>query len=180
VSGASRQLLYGQLCFFGFLILCGLVDGAGFSGNHGFSYYGGHAETIVPYGLAFGSLCFFVARAALLVGPGPLAPALRGLVVLLVLDVATPDTINAAFYWGHVAASTLLFLYALALAAWLARDTLTGALLAVQFVAGLIAMFSQMQLISALSIGILAFQLTFGTLLVIATNEVREAAVATT
>ena len=67
----------------------------------------------------------------------------------------------------------MLFLYQLGFAIWLVRfvwRTRAGAILVgVQFVGGLVAMFSQLQLIPLLGLGILVFQVSFGALLVCAT-----------
>ena len=67
----------------------------------------------------------------------------------------------------------LRFLYEVGFAIWLVRTVSTTplavGLLALQFLGGLVAMFSQLQLISLLGVGILAFQVSFGVMLVAAT-----------
>jgi hypothetical protein len=179
MTGVVRNLVYAQLSFFGFLAVCFLISGEGFESNHGLSYYGEHRGTFVPYGLGFVLCSVFLLRAAAQV-PGTavgrrLAVALRVLVVLLLLDLLTPDTIDSYFYWAHVIVSALLFLFELGLAAWLVgigcRSRPVVTLLAVQFGAGLIAMFSQLHVIAFLSVGILLFQVSFALLLVRAAME---------
>src|SRR5262249_32318552 len=129
---------------------------------------------------AIGILCgiLLILYAASLVARSPAAPAglaagLTLLALFLFLDLATPDTVSSLFYWAHDLASTLLFLYQLGFAIWLVRfvwRTRIGAtLVGVQFVGGLVAMFSQLQLIPLLGLGIFVFQLSFGALLVCAT-----------
>ena len=172
-SFALRNLVYAQLSFFSFLAVALLLTDEGFTRNHGLSYYGEHVHTIVPYGL--GLLCCgaFIWRAAGGV-TGPLAPALRVLAVLLFLDLATPDTIDGAFYWAHVAVSAALFVHELAIAVGLVVVVRRGelaALLVAQVAAGLVAMFSQFHVIGYLSVGILIYQLAFGVLLVLAGRD---------
>ena len=172
-SAALRNLVYAQLSFFSFLVAALLLTDRGFTHNHGLSYYGEHANTIVPYGL--GLLCcgVFIWRAAAAV-TGWLSPALRVLAVLLFLDLATPDTINSFFYWAHVGVSAALFLHELAIAVGLflnAPRAQVVALLTAQVAAGLVAMFSQFHVIGYLSAGIVLYQLAFGALLVLAGRD---------
>ena len=173
-SSALRNLVYAQLSFFSFLLLTVLLlTYRGFEDNHGLSYYGEHMDTIIPYGLGLLTCALFIWRGASSLS-GPLGSALRALSVLLVLDLATPDTINDAFYWAHVAVSTLLFLLEFAIGLGLVLTVLRAqliALFAAQFFTGLIAMFSQFHVIHLLSVGILGFQLAFGVLLVVAVRE---------
>ena len=121
-------------------------------------------------------VAFAAAIAARSDAPKGLAWGLAGLALFLALDVASPDTVNAVFYWAHDLTSAALFLYELGFAVWLVRTlepTAVGvALVVVQFCGGLVAMFSQLQVISQLGLGILVFQLSFGALLVAATFDV--------
>lgn len=172
----ARNLFHGQLAFFACLGACVAVDRRGLWDNHGWSYYGGRVETAVPYALGFVLLVTFVLRTiALLEGssaPGALAPFLLGLAVLLTLDLATPDTISSFFYTVHICVSVVLFVVELLGGVWAARRLLRtrvgASLVAVQLAGGLLAMFSQLQLIGLLGLGILLFQLSFGTILVLA------------
>jgi hypothetical protein len=157
-----------------------VVDPAGLQSNHGWSYYEGRRATVVPYVLAFAVFIVLTLYAAGLLerseAPAGFATGLRYLCVFLLLDLATPDTINAFFYWAHDLASTVLFLYELAFAGWLVAvvvpTRVAVVLLATQFVGGLVAMFSQLQLIPLLGQGILLFQLSFGLVCVVAAARV--------
>jgi len=181
---AARSLLLGQVGFFACLSLCVLIDSAGLNDNHGWSYYGGRAGTVVPYTLGFLVLVLLVGRSAQQLekssAPPWLPGALRLLAVLLLLDLATPDTVNALFYWAHDVASTVLFLFELALAILLVRNVVPTpagwGMFGAQFSGGLVAMFSQLQMLALLGLGILVFQVSFGALLVVAVWRVAQAA----
>ncbi len=167
---ALRDLVLAQVSFFGFLLVAGLVTDEGFTNNHGPSYYGEHLRTAVPFGLGLVLSAVFTWRAAAHVDE-PFARALRLLAVLFLLDLATPDTVDGAFYWAHVAVSAALFLLELGIAAAIVhgqRARVLVGLLAVQLAAGLVAMFSQLHAIAFLSEGIVAYQLAFGLLLIVA------------
>jgi hypothetical protein len=176
---AVRNLVYAQASFFGLLLVCVALTPKGFEANHGLSYYGEHADTIGPYALGFFVCCAFLVRAAGQIpdegDAGRLATSLRILAALLLLDVATPDTISDLFYWLHVLASAALFVFELGLAGWLVwigrRSFVSVALLATQFAAGLVAMFSQLHAVTLLSFGIVAFQVSFAVLLVLEASE---------
>ena len=181
MSSPARYLLLGQIGFVAFLGLCALIDPTGLRANHGWSYYVGRNETLVPYLLAFTTFIALTLRAARLLddssAPRGFSTGLRYLTLFLVLDVATPDTVNAFFYWAHDGTSALLFLYELGFAVWivaaLGPRRLGAGLLATQFAGGLVAMFSQLHAISLLGPGILVFQLSFGLLLVVAAAPVQ-------
>jgi hypothetical protein len=188
LSAPARVLLLAQLGFVAFLALCAAIDPSGLEDNHGWSYYEGRGDTVVPYLLAFGTFIALVLYATTLL-QGSSAPAgfvagLRLLPLFLILNLATPDTVNAFFYWAHDVTSALLFLYELGFAIWvvavMAPSRLGVGLLVAQFAGGLVAMFSQLHAVSLLGFGILVFQLCFGLLLVAAAAPVRvgEAAVA--
>jgi hypothetical protein len=177
-SPAARNLIYGQAVFFCFLVACMVVSGQGFSHNRGFSFFGGNRSTVVLYALGFALAAVFFGRAALHLeragGPGSrrLAGGLRIVIVLLLVDLSTPDTLNQFFYDIHIAASTLLFGFQMFFAVWVAwRVTWSipgWSLLGAQFVAGISAGLSQLHLIAMLGESILVFQLAFGSLLVLA------------
>jgi len=178
----ARQLLLGQLGFFACLSVCVAIDRAGLNDNHGWSYYGGRSETFLPYMLGFLVLILLLGRSARLLeltGAPQLAGALRLLALLLLLDLATPDTVNGFFYWAHNVASTLLFLFefcfGIVLVATAVPSVFGAALFAVQLAGGLIAMCSQLQVLPILGVGILLFQASFGVLLVVATARVARA-----
>jgi hypothetical protein len=172
---AVRDLVLAQISFFGCLLVAALMTDEGFTDNHGPSYYGEHVLTAVPFGLGLVLCALFTWRASAHADE-PLARSLRALAVLFLLDLVTPDTVDSAFYWAHVAVSVALFLLELGIAAAIVRawpSRLLVALLAAQFAAGLVAMFSQLHAIALLSEGIVAYQLAFGLLLVVAAGHSR-------
>ena len=179
MSAAARSLVYGQVAFFCFLFLCMLVSGEGLGHNHGPSFYGSNDRTFILYALGFAFSAFFFGRAAVLLertgGPVDrrLATGLRVLIVLLLLDLSTPDTVSHAFYDAHIASSVALFLFELSFGLWVAarmtRSLGGWAMLGTQFAGGVFAGLSQVHAIALLGESILVFQLAFGTLLVTAT-----------
>lgn len=183
MSRVSRLLLAAQAVFFLALAVCVALDARGLGDNHGWSYYEGRAATAGPYVIGFVASIALVGYAAIVAArsdvPRGLAWGLAGLALFLAFDVASPDTVNDVFYWAHDATSAALFLYELGLALWLVRTLVPNgvgaALVAAQFAGGLVAMFSQLQLISQLGLGILLFQVSFGVLLVTATFDLEDA-----
>ena len=184
MSQATRSLLYAQIAFFGFLLLCVAITDAGVSHNHGFSFYGGHTSTLVPYALGFLASAWLLARAAGEVerdggeANTRFALGLRLVVLFLLLDLLTPDTVNAFFYDAHIVASVLLFLCQAVFGLWVAARFTTGraaaSLYVLQIAGGIVAGLSQLQWIGLLSPGILIFQLSFGLLLLASTAELPE------
>ena len=183
MSRVSRLLLTAQAVFVLGLATCAVLDPRGLGSNHGWSYYEGRADTVAPYVIGFVATIALVAYAAVVAARSDAARGLgwglAWLALFLALDVASPDSVNEAFYWAHDLTSAALFLYELGFAIWLVRTyALTGmgvALVVAQLCGGLVAMFSQLQVISGLGLGILVFQLSFGALLVIATTDLRDA-----
>lgn len=174
------MLLLAQLVFFAGLSACALIAPEGLHDNHGWSYYEGHRATLLPYLLGILAYVALTLYAAALLerasAPRGLVRGLRWLALFLALDVATPDTLNAVFYWAHDLTSAVLFLFELGFAVWLVRTFLATrlgiALVLVQFLGGLVAMFSQLQVVSQLGLGILVFQLSFAVLVVASSAEV--------
>jgi hypothetical protein len=174
-SQAITNLIYAQLSFFFFLTIAILITTAGFSNNHGLSFYGEHLSTIIPYGTGFLLCDFFLLRAAdaLPKSQPPfkkLASLLKILAVLLLLILLTPDTVNSFFDWSHIISSFVLFIFELSFASWLTirwySDRLIWLLLIAQFLTGVLAMLSQFHIVYYLSEGILFFQIFFGLLLI--------------
>ena len=101
MSTPARYLLLAQIGFFLSLAVCVLLDSAGLHSNHGWSYYESRTQTFVPYLLGFGWCVLLIALAAGLLSrsaaPAGFPAALKLLSVLLLLDVATPDPVDAAF-----------------------------------------------------------------------------------
>jgi len=181
MSVAARSLVSAQIAFFGFLLLCIAITDDGVAHNHGFSFYGSHPSTLVPYALGFLVCSGLLARAATLLDREGgelntrLALGVRIVVLLLLFDLLTPDTLNSFFYDAHIVASVLLFLFEAAFGLWIvtrvALNQATGFLYALQIAGGIFAGLSQLQWIGLLSEGILVFQLCFGVLLVAAVTE---------
>jgi hypothetical protein len=180
VSRPARYLLFAQVGFFLSLVVCMVIDPTGLGDNHGWSYYEGRDETFFPYLLGFFGCVLMIVYAAVLLerspAPAGLSRGLRLLSFFLFLDIATPDTVNVVFWWAHDVASTLLFLFELGFAVWLVRTVsatrLNLGLLVLQFISGVVAMFSQLQVISQLGVGILLFQVSFGVMLVVTTARI--------
>jgi hypothetical protein len=175
VSGAARYLFFAQVVFWSAMVLCVAISHGGLGGNHGFSFFGGRLSTILPYAAGFivaGGLTAHAAKLLELNGRATLASGLRILVVLLLLDLLTPDTLGSVFYAAHIAASIALFMFEAAFGLWLVTAISTGfasiALYVTQITGGVIAGMSQLQWIALLSLGIFAFQIAFGALLVTA------------
>jgi hypothetical protein len=176
MAAAARNLLYAQLGFFACLLGCVAIDRRGLWDNHGWSYYGGRADTAFLYAVGFVLCIVFLLRSAALLdettATAALPQALRLLALLLAVDFATPDTIDPLFNDAHITVSTVLFLFEFVLGVWIvlaAFQTRLGyRLLGTEFAGGLLAMFSQLQVLPLLGTGILVFQLAFGALLVAA------------
>jgi hypothetical protein len=181
VSTIARSLLLAQLGFFLAFAVCAVIAPQGLVDNHGWSYYEGRGDTVVPYFLGVLGGILLIAYAARLAerssAPAGLALGLRLLALFLFLDLGTPDTVSDVFNWAHIVASTVLFLFQLLFALWIVgvmwRTRFGVALVSVQVGGGLVAMFSEFQLIPLLGPGILLFQVSFGVLLVASTAALR-------
>jgi len=181
VSGAARYLLFAQIVFWSAMLLCVAITHGGLGDNHGFSFFGGRVSTILPYAAGFIVAGALIAHAAKLLdesGRTRLASGLRILVVLLLLDLLTPDTLGSVFSAAHIAASIALFMFEAAFGLWLVAAISTGlasvALYVTQITGGVIAGMSQLQWIALLSLGIFVFQIAFGALLVTAVANVTD------
>jgi hypothetical protein len=170
-----RNLIYAQLSFFGFLAIAVIMTSAGFANNHGLSFYGVHYPTIVPFALGLILCDFFLLRAAAQLPRSvppftTLQPSLWIISALLLSILLTPDIVSPLFNTLHIAVSSLLFVFELTLGIWLVvrwdGDIFTWSLLIAQFLAGIVAMLSQLEVTHYLSQSSLAFQLMFGLLLI--------------
>ncbi len=182
-SRAVTNLIYAQLSFFFFLTIAILITTAGFSNNHGLSFYGEHLSTVIPFGTGFLVCDIFLLRAANALPKSQppykkIALLLKILAVLLLLILLTPDTLNSFFDWSHIIASFILFVFELTFAIWLTirwySDRLTWFLLSAQFLAGVLAMLSQFHIVYYLSEGIFFFQLLFGLFLIRSVSRLLE------
>jgi hypothetical protein len=173
------MLVLGQTIFLACLGGCVALDRRGLWDNHGWSYYGGRADTAVVYGFGFTALILCVLGAAALLERPPgirtLPALLVGLALALALDLATPDTVSPLLYDAHVAASVVLFLLEFTSALWLVVHFLPTrpgkGLFALLFAGGLTAMFSQLQWIGLLGLGILVFQVSYFVILGLAVER---------
>jgi hypothetical protein len=156
--------------FWACVCLCFVVTGGGLGHNHGFSVYGGRWTTVLPWAVGIAGAAALIWRAAdALADEDPaLARCLRTNVVLLVFILLTPDSIDQAFYVGHIVASVALFGYQAIVGLWLvgrSRSSLVMQLYVLQIAGGLVAGASQAQWIGLLSPGIFVFQVAFFALL---------------
>jgi hypothetical protein len=142
-----RLLAFGQIAFFGFLVLCFAIDPVFLKTEGGVSNYGVHAATIIPYTLAFGSCAVMTTLAARqLKGGRTLRIALYALAVLLlaVLVSTYPYKINGTLDEIHQLVSQALFVYELGFGAYLTfgirSERLTICLFSIQFLASLAAL----------------------------------------
>lgn len=174
------NLILAEANFFSFLFLAVIITTAAFQHNRGLSFYGEHWKTAVPYGAGFMVCDYFILNAAsLLPRDVPslrhLAWGLRILALLLLAVLLTPDTLNSFFNDSHEMASTVLFLFELTFAVFLARRAgmtlAAGVLMTLEATAAVLAMLSQLHVIYYLSEGILVFQLVFSTHLCYGVNR---------
>ncbi|HEX6762034.1 MAG TPA: hypothetical protein VF094_04465 [Gaiellaceae bacterium] len=174
MSAAARYLLLAQVAFWTAMLFCVAIAHGGLGDNHGFSFFGGRLSTILPYAVGFVVAAALIAHAAKLLersGREREATGLRILVVLLLADLLTPDTLGSVFYDAHIAASIVLFLFEAAFGLWLVLAVSAAAasqLYATQVGGGLLAAASQLHWAALLSLGIFVFQVAFGALLVTA------------
>lgn len=181
MSAAARYLLFAQLAFWSAMLLCIAITGGGLGDNHGFSFFGGRLSTILPYAVGFIAAGALIAQSAKLLeqnGRPKVASGLRILVVLLLLDLLTPDSLGSAFYAAHITVSIVLFVFEAAFGLWLVTAVSSGlpsvSLFGTQITGGVIAGLSQLQWIALLSLGIFVFQVAFGALIVTAVASLHE------
>ncbi len=181
MSTAARYLLFAQVVFWSAMLLCIAITGGGLGDNHGFSFFGGRLSTILPYAVGFVAAGALIAQAAKVLdqsGRPRLGAGLRILVVLLLLDLLTPDSLGSVFYAAHIAVSIVLFMFEAAFGLWLVTAVSTTlasvALYLTQITGGMIAGLSQLQWIALLSLGIFVFQAAFGALIVTAVASLHE------
>lgn len=170
-----KSLVYAQLSFLGCLFIDVLITAKGFTNNRGLSFYGAHLRTVIPFALGFMLCDVFLLRAAKMLPK--LGPAfrsfrlpLRVLVALLSLIVLTPYSLNSLFYTMHTLSSLTLFIFELALSLWLivrwCNTKLSWVLFSGQFLAGVVAGLSEIQLTRYLSEATLFYQLIFSSLII--------------
>lgn len=170
-TSVVRNLIYAQVSFFGCLMIAVLMTTHAFTHNYGLSFYGSNYPMVVPFALGLILCNIFLLRAS---GQLPahippfdkLQPLLRFIAILLLAIVATPDNAGLVFYYIHIIVTPILFGTEMILMLWLASrwngDAFTWSLLAVQFLAGVVTLLSQLHVTQYLGQGTLVFQLVFG------------------
>lgn len=170
-----KSLIYAQLSFFACLFIDVLITTKGFTHDRGLSFYGEHLNTVIPFALGFMLCDVFLLRAATMLPKlgsafNAFRVPLRVLAVLISLIVLTPDNLNSIFNVMHILSSSTLFLFELALSFWLivrwCNTRLSWVLFTGQFIAGIIAGLSEIQLSRYLSEATLFYQLIFSSLII--------------
>jgi len=150
IRGIERLMLgYGLL--FGLLLVDTLLWPTKQVDAYGISYYLVHLDTFVILALGFiGCVVALLLEARDLPGDGLkrlLRWSFRAMAGLLVTIMITPYTWNTFFNWAHMTVGAMLFALQLALSIWLTirylpRKVLNWAMILLQFVGGLLAMWS--------------------------------------
>lgn len=168
---AVRNLLYAQVSFFSCLMIAVLMTSRAFTHNYGLSFYGSNYPTVVPFALGLMLCNIFLLRATgyLPVHIPPfnkLRPLLRFIALLLLGIMLTPDSAGPIFYDIHIIVTPILFGTEMLIMLWLTAkwngNPFTWSLLAIQFLAGAVALLSQLHVTHYLSQGTLIYQLVFG------------------
>ena len=154
------------------LMVCILLLPQGLTANHGFSYYGEHPVTMVPYRLAFLISGIFTLLCALYL-PNNRPFRVMKIVFFLMLPfllglVFTTSSATQLISQIHVGIGTSLFVSQLVLGFWLAsficsvpRNTV---LLVLLLFGGFISLLSLLDIMPYLMQGQILFQLAFGAL----------------
>lgn len=168
------NIVLGQICLFGGLLVCVVMRPHGLVANDGISYYGIFRHTVGPYALALMGMAFWTRRALHLAAPLSPAPAyLRGMATWMaamsVGVVLTPYSLNIVFDWAHTLLGAAVFVLQLVLGlrmlSWSGGDAWMTAFLVAQFCSGVFAAVFVLPKQGFLIQGQLAFQLAFGALL---------------
>lgn len=168
------NILLGQACLLGGLLMCVVLKPRGLTANDGISYYGTFRLTVAPYAVALLGSTLFIWRALHQVAPAlPALAYVRGmascLAAMSVGVVLTPYSANIAFDWVHTALGTAVFalqlLLAMRLHGWNGGDAWSTGFLMTQFVSGVFCAVFVLPKHGFLIQGQLVFQLSFGALL---------------
>ncbi|MFI6597509.1 hypothetical protein ACIBHX_14740 [Nonomuraea sp. NPDC050536] len=142
------DLIKGQVCLLGGLLVCMVVLPSCVTGNCGMSDFGVHWRTIVPYAIGLVGAGLFTRRglrAAAPVLPAPRLVRLAGdsFALLLVGVLLTPYTLGEGVHWVHRTFGAALFLFQLILAirlvVWDAGEFLAVVLVSLQFLSGVVS-----------------------------------------
>lgn len=177
---AVRYAVYGQVCFYGDLLVAVILKPQGLTANGGISYYGIYAETILPYILALlGSAYFTIKAAEQFTSPSlsVLKHSLTAMGLLIVGVMVTPDSLSAFMDGLHRACGIALFVLQLLLSFWLIMRLrynfwafiLTG----LEFAGGLASFAWLSPHHGYLLESQIVFQLSFGGLLIYALRQLR-------
>lgn len=148
---AIERLMLGYGLLFGLLLVDTLLWPTKQVDAYGISYYLVHLDTFVILALGFiGCVVALLLEARDLPGDGLerlLRWSFRAMAGLLVAIMITPYTWNTFFNWAHMTVGAMLFVLQLALSIWLTirylpRKVLNWAMILLQFVGGLLAMWS--------------------------------------
>lgn len=173
--GAARYLIFGELGFLALIAVCIVIRPWGLSANQGISYYGNHADTLIPYVLALSTSSYFTFKAA---GALPsnhkwfrsLRLPLNLFAAGFIGIVATPYSLNTYFSWAHEIIGALLFgaqlILTLSLTAEEGYPPSMVALLIIQILGVVIGGLSLQFQHGYLLQGQLVFQLAFGLILI--------------
>ena len=178
---AIRYLTYGQFGFFFSLVVCVLLSPQGLLANHGFTYYGEHARTVVPYGLAFGvcGLCTLLSTWYLPDGrPFRVIKFALRLLLPLLCAVAITASNQPSLGKLHVRFGEALFGLQFGMSAWLAldihKDWRNAAYLLLLFCSGLASLLAVYNVIPYLIEGQIIFQLAFGVVVIYTLGKLRD------
>lgn len=155
------------------LATCVVIRPEGLAANNGFSYFGDHKTTVVPYSLAFILYAFYLWKLSEITGfmelrLRTLSVLLRIMAVMVIGLLITPsDLIDSV----HVVFGTILFglqfLVAIWFAGWWQRSWLTIGLAALVLVGGLMSFYFLLKPHGLLLQGQTIFLLAFSALLVV-------------
>lgn len=179
---AIRYFIIGQIGFFVALMICILFLPQGLTANGGFTYFGKHSATIIPYRFAYLFSGLFTLLSALILPNYRPFKAIRVVFILMLFFllglVFTTSTIRYISHF-HVSLGTTLFVSQLVFGFWLAaivrqmpRNT---ALFIALFIGGLISLLSLVEVIPYLLEGQMLFLLSFAALVTSALIGLRAA-----
>ncbi|MBO3745369.1 hypothetical protein J5X84_04755 [Streptosporangiaceae bacterium NEAU-GS5] len=173
-SRAVLDVVSGQILLFGGLVVCVALVPAGLGANKGFSFFGIHWLTVVPYAVGVLGCALFTRRALRAAAPATPAPARArqaadAFGLLTAGLVVTPDYAENVLAWTHRALGASLFVIQLVLAArlvaWAGGDPLSAAFWLFQLGGGVICAIYVLRAEGFLLQGQVLFQLAFGVVL---------------